>query len=180
MWARAPPLVPPPARCPTVPSSPPAPAGVTRAGSDNSQMFPQSPAAPGSLAYFLDRTSPLNATPSFPSLNEAFAFPGVPGAQTLPGIPGMPDSPCLRHLTEAELRAIPTSLGDVPSFAPGIPATSSPSTPGSSAYFLDFEKIAPLTATPSFPDIAGMFSFPGVPGDAVDSRSSGVALISAD
>ena len=147
---------------PMVPSSPPAPAGVT-ALTPTIPNVPESPAAPGSLAYFLDRTSPLNATPTFPSLNEAFVFQAVPGAQTLPGIPGMPDSP-LTSLTEADLRAIPTSLGDVPSFTPGIPATSSPSTPGSSAYFLDFEKIVPLTATPSFPDIAGMFSFPGVPG----------------
>ena len=147
---------------PMVPSSPPAPAGVT-ALTPTIPNVPESPAAPGSLAYFLDRTSPLNATPTFPSLNEAFVFQAVPGAQTLPGIPGMPDSP-LTSLTEADLRAIPTSLGDVPSFTPGIPATSSPSTPGSSAYFLDFEKIVPLTATPSFPDIARMFSFPGVPG----------------
>ena len=106
-----------------------APAGVT-ALAPTIPNVPESPAAPGSLAYFLDRTSPLNATPSFPSLNEAFAFPAVPGAQTLPGIPGMPASAPAAPLTEAELRAIPASLGNVPAFAPGIPAASSPSTPG--------------------------------------------------
>jgi cysteine desulfurase / selenocysteine lyase len=125
---------------------------------------PGSAAAPGSAAYFFDHTSPLNASPSFPSLNEAFSFPSVPGAQPLPGIPGMPASAPAAPLTEADLRAIPASLGSVPSFVPGIPGASLPSTSDSSAYFLDFGKVAPLTATPSFPDIAGMFSFPGVPG----------------
>ena len=146
-----------------VSSSATAPAGV-RALTPTIPDVPEYPAAPGSLAYFLDRTSPLNATPTFPSLNEAFAFQAVPGAQTLPGIPGVPASAPSAPLTEADLRAIPASMGDVPPFAPGIPATSSPSTPGSSAYFLDFEKIVPFTAAPAFPDVAGMFSFPGVPG----------------
>jgi cysteine desulfurase / selenocysteine lyase len=149
---------------PMVPSPlPSAPAGVT-ALAPTIPNVPESPTAPGSLAYFLDRTSPLNATPTFPSLNEAFAFQTVPGAQPLPGIPGMPSSAPGAPLTEADLRALPASLGNVPSFAPGIPAGSSPPAPGSSAYFLDFEKIAPLTAAPSFPDVAGMFSLPGVPG----------------
>jgi cysteine desulfurase / selenocysteine lyase len=144
---------------PSVSSFAPSPASVAAP----TPSVPESPAAPGSLAYFFDRTSPLNATPTFPSLNEAFAFQAVPGAQPLPGIPGMPASAPVA-LSEADLRAIPASLGDVPSFAPGIPDGSSPSTPGSSAYFLDFEKIAPLTTAPSFPDVAGMFSFPAVPG----------------
>jgi cysteine desulfurase/selenocysteine lyase len=149
---------------PMVPSPlPSAPAGVT-ALTPTTPNVPESPAAPGSLAYFLDRTSPLNATPTFPSLNEAFAFQAVPGAQPLPGIPGMPTSAPGAPLTEADLRAIPASLANVPSFAPGIPAGSSPPAPGSSAYFLDFEKVAPLTAATSFPDVAGMFSLPGVPG----------------
>jgi cysteine desulfurase / selenocysteine lyase len=125
---------------------------------------PESPAAPGSLAYTFDRTSPLNAAPSLPSLNEAFAFLAVPDAQSLPGIPGVPVSVPEAPLTETDLRAILGLLGSVPSFAPGIPAGSSPSAPGSSAYFLDFEKIAPPTEAPTFPDVAGMFSFPGVPG----------------
>ena len=146
---------------PMVPSFAP-PSGVA-ALTPTIPSVPESPAAPGSLAYFLDRTSPLNASPTLPSLNEAFAFQAVPGAQPMPGIPGMPASAPSVPLTETDLRAIPASLGNVPSFAPGIPAGLS-STPGPSAYFLDFEKIAPLTAAPSFPDIAGMFSFPGVPG----------------
>lgn len=140
----------------------PAPAGGT-AFTPPIPSVPESPAAPGSLAYFLDRTSPLNATATLPSLNEAFAFQAVPGAQPLPGIPGMPVSAPAAPLSETDLQAIPSSLGNVPSFATGIPPV--PSQPaGSSAYFLDFEKVAPLTTAPSFPDVAGMFSFPGVPG----------------
>src|SRR5450631_2827441 len=87
---------------------------------------PSSPAAPGSMAYVFDRTSPLNASPSLPSLNEAFAFPAVPGAQAMPGIPEMPASAPGATLTEADLRAIPASLGNVPLFAPGIPSSSWP------------------------------------------------------
>jgi cysteine desulfurase / selenocysteine lyase len=119
---------------------------------------------PGTTGYFLDRTSPLNATPSFPAVNDAFSFPGVPGAQAVPGIPSfgssVPDAP----LTEADLRAIPASLTDVPSFAPSVPNSSATAVPGFSAYFLGRENGAPLTATPSFPAVAEMFSLPGVPG----------------
>jgi cysteine desulfurase/selenocysteine lyase len=129
---------------------------------------PPSPAVPGAAGYFLDRTSPLNATPSFPSLNDAFSFPGVPGAQPVPGIPAFPSAIPATPLTEADLRAIPASLTDVPSFtssfAPGVSSASSPQTPGFSAYFLDLQKTAPLKAGPSFPAVSEMFSFPGVPG----------------
>ena len=89
---------------PAVSSFAPAPAGVT-ALTATIPNVPESPAAPGSLAYFLDCTSPLNATPTLPSLNEAFAFQTVPGAQPLPGIPGMPASAPSAPLTETDLRA---------------------------------------------------------------------------
>ena len=120
-------------------------------------------AVPGSVGYLLDKTSPLNATPSFPSLNDAFSFPGVPGAQPVPGIPAFPSSVPSAPLTEADLRAIPASLTEVPSFAPNVSAVSSPPAPSFSAYFLDPEKAAPLTDVPSFPAVSEMFSFPGVP-----------------
>ena len=120
-------------------------------------------AVPGSVGYLLDRTSPLNATPTFPSLNDAFSFPGVPGAQPVPGIPASPSSVPSAPLSEADLRAIPASLTDVPSFAPNVSGVSSPPIPSFSAYFLDPEKAAPLTAVPSFPAVSEMFSFPGVP-----------------
>ncbi len=152
---------------PTLPQFAPVPADVQanpQALAQQLRDVPQSPAAPGSLAYFLDRTSPLNVAPSFPSLNEAFAFPGVPGAQAMPGIPGMPAPVPGAPLTETELRAIPATLGNVPAFAPGLPPGVASPESGSPTYFLNLEKAAPLAAMPSFPDVAGMFSFPGVPG----------------
>ena len=119
---------------------------------------------PGTTGYFLDRTSPLNATPSFPALNDAFSFPGVPGAQPVPGIPAFASSIPGAPLTEADLRAIPASLTDAPSFAPGVTNSSGTPVPGFSAYFLERENAVPLTAMPSFPAASEMFSLPGVPG----------------
>ncbi len=138
--------------------------------------IPQSPAVPGSTSYFFDRTSPLNATPSFPSLNDAFLFPGVPGAQAMPGVPGMPATTPGMPLTEADLRAIPASLGSVPAFAPGFTTSSLPMA-DSSAYFLHFDQAAPLTTAPSFPDVAGMFSFPGVPLSGVPAGVPGMQSV---
>jgi cysteine desulfurase/selenocysteine lyase len=133
---------------------------------------PQSPAVPGSTGYLFDRTSPLNATPTFPSLNDAFSFPVVPGAEAMPGIPGMPASTPGMPLTEGELRAIPASLGNVPAFAPTTQAGSLFPTVDSPAYFFNFDRATPLTTTPSFPDIAGMFSFPGVPVSGISGMQS--------
>jgi cysteine desulfurase / selenocysteine lyase len=147
-----------------VPAVPAPPTDIPASPQALAQPFseiPQSPAVPGSTGYVFDRMSPLNATPSFPSLNGAFLFPGVPGAQAMPGIPGIPATTPGMPLTESDLRSIPASLGSIPAFAPGFPSASFPMT-DYSAYFLDFDKTAPLAATPSFPDVAGMFSFPGV------------------
>ena len=152
------------------------PAGVPASPQAFAQPFseiPQSPAVPGSSGYIFDRMSPLNATPTLPSLNDAFSFPGVPGAQAMPGMPAAaPGAP----LTESELRAIPASLGNVPAFAPGIAASPLPMA-DSSAYFLDFDKAAPLATTPSFPDVAGMFSFPGVPLSGAPTGVPGVQSV---
>jgi len=147
-------------------------------------------AVPGSVGYFLDgnNTSPLNAAPSFPSLNDAFAFPSVPnpvtpnlgapnpavqdssvptpgvaGPQSVSGILASPSPVPATPLTESELRAIPVSLASL-AFAPSVGAGSAPQASAFSAYFLDPEKSAPLAATPSFPAATEMFSFPGVPG----------------
>ena len=176
-----------PGGVPAVPSPPTDVPASPQALAQPFSEIPQSPAVPGSTGYVFDRISPLNATPSFPSLNDAFLFPGVPGAQAMPGVPGMPATTPGMPLTESDLRSIPASLGSVPAFAPGIPSASLPMM-DSSPYFLDFDKAAPLAATPSFPDVAGMFSFPGVPlsgvpvrraGNAVSSRSSSIAFVSA-
>jgi cysteine desulfurase / selenocysteine lyase len=172
-----------PGGVPAVPSVVPSPPAEVPANPQGfAQPFseiPQSPAVPGSTGYFFDRTSPLNATPSFPSLNDAFSFPGVPGAQAMPGIPGIPGMPAATPgapLTESELHAIPASLGNVPPFAPSI-STSSLPTADSSAYFLDFDKAAPLATAPSFPDVAGMFSFPSVPSSGVPAGMPGMQSV---
>ncbi len=162
-----------PALSPSFPSTPTQVPDSPQAFTQPFSEIPQSPALPGSTGYFFDRISPLNATPSFPSLNDAFSFPGVPGAQAMPGVPGMPAATPGMPLTEADLRAIPASLGNVPAFAPGIPAPSLPMT-DSSAYFLHFDKAAPLATTPSFPDVAGMFAFPGVPLSGVPAGMPGM------
>jgi cysteine desulfurase/selenocysteine lyase len=150
--------------------SPAVPSPSTNVLSETPGLTPELPeaapslAVPGAGSYFLDRTSPLNATPSFPSLNDAFSFPGVPGAKPLSGIPAFLSSMPAAPLTEADLRAIPASLTDVPSFALNVSAVSPPPVPGFSAYFLDQEKTAPLTVVPFFPAVSEMFSLPGVPG----------------
>ncbi len=105
---------------PAVPFAPEAVQANPQALGQQSAQLPQSPAVPGAAGYIFDRTSPLNVAPSFASLNDAFSFPGVPGAQAMPAIPGMPPSTPGAPLTEAELRAIPASLGKVPAFAPGF------------------------------------------------------------
>ena len=158
---------------------PPSPAEVPSHPQAFAQPFseiPQSPGVPGSTGYLFDRTSPLNATPSFPSPNDVFSFPGVPGAQAVPGTPGLPAATPGTPLTESELRAIPASLGNVPAFAPGLPASSLPMA-DSSAYFLDLDRAAPLTTAPSFPDVAGMFSFPGVPLSGVQAGVPGMQSV---
>ena len=152
---------------PIPPSVPSAPTGIHANPPALGQDLPGAPvppAVPGSLAYFLDRTAPLNVAPSLPSLNDAFGFPSVPGAQAMPGIPGMPASIPGAPLTESDLRAIPASLENLPAFAPRVGGISSLPVSGSSPYFLHVEKAAPLAAVLSFPPVGEMFSLPGVPG----------------
>src|SRR6266478_3561327 len=108
---------------PVPPSVPSAPAGIQANPPALTQELPDAPvppAVPGSLAYFLDQTSPLNVAPSLPSLNDAFSFPSVSGAQAVPGIPGVSTSGLSAPLTESDLRAIPASLGNLPAFAPRV------------------------------------------------------------
>ena len=97
----------------------------------------------------------------------------------MPGIPGMPASAPAAPLTETDLRAIPASLGNVPSFAQGFPAGSSPSAPGSSAYFLDFEKIAPLTIGAIVSRCRRNVRISRRAGSAIGPRNSGLAVVSA-
>ncbi len=121
-------------------------------------------AAPPSAGYFFDRSSPLNASPSFPAPHDAFSFPQVPDAQPVQGIPRFPSSTPSSPLSEADLQPLAAGLTDLSPFAPGASAVASPSVPGFSAYFLDLEQPAPLAVAPSFPAVHEMFSLPGVPG----------------
>ncbi len=107
---------------PAVPAVPSPPTDVPASPQAFAQPFseiPQSPAVPGSTGYVFDRISPLNATPSFPSLNDAFLFPGVPGAQAMPGIPGMPATTPGMPLTEVRPALDPCIAGKRSSICAG-------------------------------------------------------------
>jgi cysteine desulfurase / selenocysteine lyase len=120
--------------------------------------------APGSPATAFDgaRLPFLNAAPAFPATGELFSLLSVPGVQSSPGIPSLPSSPPSTLPTEADLRTLPASLGDATVLVPpGAPSPSVAS--GSSAYFVDAQKAAPLTVPPAFPPAGNLFTFPDVP-----------------
>jgi cysteine desulfurase/selenocysteine lyase len=103
-------------------------------------------------------------------LNDAFSFPGVPGAHPVPGIPAFPSSIPSAPLTETDLRAIPASLTDVPSFAPNVSSVvSSPQTLGFQLTS-SIRKCSALTGASSrcskfsLPGVPAVQSVPGVPG----------------
>jgi cysteine desulfurase/selenocysteine lyase len=138
-------------------------------------LLPANPAAvpaqgaPGSPATAFDgaRVALLNATPVFPPTGELFSLPSVPGVQSPPGLPSLPSPTSPTQPTEAELRALPASLGDATTLVPepsGAEAIGA--APGSSPYFVDAQsdKAAPFNAAPSFPATSDIFTLPGVPG----------------
>ncbi len=109
----------------------------------------------------------LNATPVFPPTGELFSLPSVPGVQSPPGVPSLPSPTSPAQPTEAELRALPASLGDATTLVPepsGAEAIGA--APGSSPYFVDaqLDQVAPFNAAPSFPATSDIFTLPGVPG----------------
>jgi cysteine desulfurase / selenocysteine lyase len=123
--------------------------------------------APGSPATAFDgaRLPFLNAAPVFPATGELFSLLSVPGVQPPPDIPSPRSFPSPAQPTEAELRALPASLGDATALVPGPSGTEPPPVgPGLSAYFVDAQKAAPLTAQPAFPPAVNLFTFPEVPG----------------
>jgi cysteine desulfurase / selenocysteine lyase len=138
-------------------------------------LLPANPAsvpaqgAPGSPATAFDgaRVALLNAPPVFPPIGELFSLPNVPGVQSPPGLPSLPSQTSPTQPTEAELRALPASLGDATTLVPepsGAKAIGA--APGSSPYFVDAQsdKAAPFNAAPSFPGTSAIFTLPGVPG----------------
>ncbi len=138
-------------------------------------VVPANPAAvptqgvPGSPATAFDgaRAPFLNASPVFPATRELFSLPNVPGAQSPPGLPSLPSAKSPTQPTEAELRALPASLGDATPLVPEPSGSEAAgAAPGSSPYFLDGHsgKAAPFNAAPFFPATSDIFNLPGVPG----------------
>jgi ribonuclease E len=136
-------------------------------------LVPANPAAvpaqgaPGTPATAFDgaRAPFLNATPVFPARGELFSLPSVPEVQSPPVLPSLPSPPSPTQPTEAELRALPASLGDATMLVPepaGAEATAA--APGSSPYFVDVKGAAPVAAPPAFPLPGDLFSFPELPG----------------
>jgi cysteine desulfurase / selenocysteine lyase len=76
--------------------------------------------------------------PTVPPAGEVFSFPGVPA---------IPSSPPTSPPGGADLAAVPATTA----------------VPGSSPYFVEGEKGAPIAASPAFPPVNEMFSFPRVP-----------------
>jgi len=157
---------------PTISSSPPTalPGASNLAGAPSSPagvtaVVPGAPTPPTTYetpAYFgvESRTDPWAVAPSFP--NEMISFPRVPGA-SVPGVPepvmpqpGVPAS-------SAPLGVPP--VANVPDSIPGIPnSVQSPELAGNTANSADAGRVVYAEASPTFPSVLEMFSFPGVPG----------------
>ena len=160
---------------PAIPSSPAAPPSES-----DLAIAPSSPAAaiasvpnapiartpyqtPG-ISDGADRTDPWASPPHFPS--EVFSFPRVPGASA----PGVPEQLFPEPIgSQPSVPPISDSLGLPRSAKPeSIPAirnaVPSPALPESSADLADAGRAVYGKAAPTFPSVAEMFSFPGVPG----------------
>ena len=159
-------------------SSPPAiPQGEQRAGPDASAIpsspiaaagaAPSNPAAipsqgaPGSPATAANGARPpfLNVAPALQAMSDFFSLPAVPVPSEAPSAPASPTQP-----TEAELRALPMSLGEAIALAPrSAGAEPGSMEPGLPAYFLDARAGTGLNSPPAFPPAGDFFSFPDVP-----------------
>ena len=114
------------------------------------------PSAPGGVAY----PAPMPDAPQ-----KAFNAAGFSGSGNLPTAPAASgtsassQSPTFGTLTEADFRAIAASLSAQLPLAPPFP----PAAPGSTSNFLDGEKAGPWAASPVFPPVSEMHSFPAIP-----------------
>ncbi len=89
----------------------------------------------------------------------------TPAVESAPGVPGAPPSIQPAPLTEADLRAIASSLAGSTAFVPGTPGTApAVPAPGAPPDFLVDGKISPLAVAPAFPPAHEMFSVPGISG----------------
>jgi cysteine desulfurase/selenocysteine lyase len=114
------------------------------------------PLVPGGVAY----PAPMPDAPQ-----KAFNAAGFSGSGNLPTAPAASgtsassQSPTFGTLTEADFRAIAASLSAQLPLAPPFP----PAAPGSTSNFLDGEKAGPWAASPVFPPVSEMHSFPAIP-----------------
>jgi cysteine desulfurase / selenocysteine lyase len=96
---------------------------------------------------------------------ELFPLQETSAVESAPGIPASPPSIQPGPLTEADLRAIASSLAGSTAFVPGMPGTASaPPAPGTPSDFVVDGKISPIAVAPALPPGHEMFSFPGIPG----------------
>jgi cysteine desulfurase/selenocysteine lyase len=167
-------------KVPAIASSPPTapPSGsdlAAAASSPAAALIPDAPVpptayrTPGSSADEA-RTDPWAASPNFP--NEVFSFPRVPGVSA-PGFPeqGVPEQRVPEPIVSQPSVAASSTSPDTPPSAnapqsiPTIPnAVQSPVLPENTADSPNAGRAAYGRAAPTFPPVAEMFSFPGVPG----------------
>ena len=108
-------------------------------------------APPESSFRFLNAESapPPNPVPASLPTSEQFSFPGLPGMQSVPGNTGVPAT----APTEADLRALPSSLVGASVVSSVIPPVDAP--PSALPYFVNPDKVDSKPASPSIGD--GLF-----------------------
>ena len=129
---------------PAVPQMPVVATGLPpQAGTKVSEPVPSE-----SPFYFLDveLTKSTNPVPASLPTSEQFSFPGLPGLQSFPGNTGVPASPP----TEADLRALPSSLVGASAVLPETPTADGK--PWELPYFVNPEKVDSKAAPPSLGD----------------------------
>jgi cysteine desulfurase/selenocysteine lyase len=106
---------------------------------------------PESSFRFLNAESaaPRNPVPASLPTSEQFSFPGLPGMQSVPGNTGVPAT----APTEADLRALPSSLVGASVVSSVIPPVDAP--PSALPYFVNPDKVDSKPASPSIGD--GLF-----------------------
>jgi cysteine desulfurase/selenocysteine lyase len=103
---------------------------------------------PESSFYFLnvETSAPPNPVPVSLPTSEQFSFPGLPGLQSFPGNTGVPAA----LPTEADLRALPSSLVGASAVLPEVPTAAGK--PLALPYFVEQENLDSKTASPSLGD----------------------------
>jgi cysteine desulfurase/selenocysteine lyase len=159
------------------PSAPPSGSDVAAVSSSPAAVPVSVPGAPIPAAAYQSagssgqegRTDPWAAAPNFP--NEVFSFPRVPGV-SVPGVPeqSVPEPIGSRPSVPVNSASLDTSPAvSVPQSIPAIPKSVQPyaipdAIPDNTADSSNAGEAAYGKAAPTFPSVAELFSFPGVPG----------------